>query len=120
MGFRMGYDVHVTRGNRVEISSEEWMSYIRSDAELEFLGVFETRSPAGERITAKAPGLARWTSRRTGAQALFDHRRGKITASNPDAEVFAKLHQVAAALGASVQGEEGEFYDALGNPVTRN
>ena len=43
--------------------------------------------------------------------------RGNVEAKNPDRALLLKMVSVAAHLGASVQGDDGEVYDAEGNPV---
>ena len=45
--------------------------------------------------------------------------RGNVEAKNPDRALLLKMVSVAAHLGASVQGDDGEVYDADGNPVYR-
>ena len=42
---------------------------------------------------------------------------GNIDAKNPDEELVRKMVSVASALGAAVQGDDGETYDSAGNPV---
>lgn len=41
--------------------------------------------------------------------------RGNVEAKNPDHALLLKMVSVAAHLGASVQGDDGEVYDAEGN-----
>jgi hypothetical protein len=40
----------------------------------------------------------------------FDFSHGNIVVKNPDAAILRKMCEVAAALGARVQGDEGETY----------
>lgn len=42
---------------------------------------------------------------------------GNIEAKNPDRALVKKMVSVAAVLDATVQGDDGESYDAAGNPV---
>ena len=42
--------------------------------------------------------------------AWLDCVRGNIYTKNPDEPILAKMLQIAVALGARVQGDDGEFY----------
>jgi hypothetical protein len=42
---------------------------------------------------------------------------GNIDAKNPDRPLVRRMVSAAAALGANVQGDDGEWYDATGNPL---
>src|SRR5262245_44213580 len=42
---------------------------------------------------------------------------GNIEINNPDLVLIKKMASVAAALGATVQGDDGELYDGEGRPV---
>jgi hypothetical protein len=42
---------------------------------------------------------------------------GNVDVKNPDERLVRKMVSVAAALGATVQGDDGESYDSAGNPV---
>jgi hypothetical protein len=42
---------------------------------------------------------------------LLDWRNGEIVVRSPDDAALAKLREIAAALGARIHGDEGEFYD---------
>jgi hypothetical protein len=62
--------------------------------------------------------LALWTaSSQKPKTPWFDYRRGKIVVKNPDPETLMKMWQIAQALSANVQGDEGEIYDQAGNVV---
>ena len=55
--------------------------------------------------------------RRVGdGHAWFSYRDGEITVKDPDREISRKMFTIAVALKARVQGDEGETYDANGNP----
>ena len=100
----MGYDVHITRAEDWadnegrEIAPDEWLVLVRSDPELILT------SENGEyfviwRGTAKYP------------ETWFDWRAGNITTTHPDRATLRKMFQLATALEAKVQGDEGEVYD---------
>ena len=107
----MGYELHITRilegsgGESKPISLEEWLSYVRGDPEMQIRPAAEATSPKGEVIRIPGEGLALWKE-----DCWFDWRRGKITVKNPSEVVICKMKQIAARLGARVQGDEGEYY----------
>src|SRR5579872_4810454 len=114
----MSYSVMIRRceygswGTLNPITLDEWLAYVRNDHEMVLKGEFSATTPKGAVIKAEAPGLAEWTCPQTGKKSLFDHRRGGITIGNPSKQTLTKVCQIAAALGAIVQGEEGERYDS--------
>jgi hypothetical protein len=120
----MGYDLHITRAEdwseseQHPISRDEWVAYVRSDPEMRLDGVAETATPDGGTLRYANPGLAVWLSwsghGRSDGMAWFDHRNGEIKVKNPDRDMCIKMHQIATALGARVQGDDGEFYDSSG------
>lgn len=120
----MGYDVHITRKgdwfeDEPQISLEEWLAAVEADQEMRLDGYAD--APLGERsvLRTQRAGLSVWTAySRDGmddGRAWFDHRDGNITVKNPDAEILGKMWVLARAMGAKVQGDDGEIYDALGN-----
>ncbi|WP_042409939.1 hypothetical protein [Streptacidiphilus carbonis] len=82
----MGYDVHITR-------RENWW-----DEEGQDISVAEW-----EAVVAADPGL--------GAVPLW-WNVGRIVSKNPSDAVITRMREVAKALGARVQGDDGEYYDA--------
>jgi hypothetical protein len=53
----------------------------------------------------------------TEGPAWCDWREGRIVVKNPDGAILARMREVASALNARVQGDDGEAYDeALGTP----
>jgi len=120
----MGYEVHITRknewfGDGPEIGLEEWLSYIANDSSMRHDGYAEATISDGAVLRTEAPGLAVWTAYSghdlNGNMAWFSHSQGNITVKNPDEEILAKMVEIGEALGASIQGDEGETY-----PVTAN
>jgi hypothetical protein len=113
----MGYDLHVHRGDEwsdlppdAEISLEEWRAYVAGATDLRMDDAVETQSPTGEVIRMESPGLTTWTGAPGGGPVIFDFRGGRVVVANPDEPTIARLGEVARALGARVQGDEGEFY----------
>ena len=122
----MGYDVHITRaedwshGETEPISLEQWLEYCRSDPELRIDGYAEATTPAGETIRYENPGLAVWTGypgpEGQNESFWFDWRGGCVVVKYPDILVLKKMYQIAIALGARVQGDDGELYGENGEP----
>lgn len=104
----MGYDLHITRrqdwsqtGN--DISAEEWLAYINTDADLSL-------SDPG------SPCLARWSGKPQSPDPWLEWHEGSIYAKNPDAALLNKMISIAQALGARVQGDDGEIYHSAKEP----
>jgi hypothetical protein len=64
-------------------------------------------------------GMTEWVDPHTGSKTWLDHSKtiGTVSVGNPSQETLVKMFKVAKALGAIVQGDEGECYDAAGNPL---
>jgi hypothetical protein len=108
----MGYDIRITRGSENPITLDEWIIYLKDDAEMRLDGFAEARAGAdGQLIRLERPGLAAWTGHPGGGNVWFMHspRRG-IVVKNPDDEIIAKMLEIAAALRGRVIGDEGEEY----------
>lgn len=120
----MGYEIHITRKeywadeNGTPITLEEWLAYVETDPEMRSDGYAEAKSPDGSVIRVDNPGIAVWTAwsqhSEGGGMAWFSHFEDCVSMKNPDNEVLKKMYQMAEALNAKVQGDEGEIYDATG------
>ncbi len=120
----MGYEVHITRKeewseeNGPEITIEEWKNYIAADPEIRLDGSAEATTPDSNVLRVESPGLSVWLAysghEKNGNMAWFDHFEDRITVKNPDKEILVKMYVIASALGAKVQGDEGEVYDSNG------
>ena len=125
----MGYDVHITRKTDwadqggPEILLAEWLDALKLDPEMR-LHAFAESSVDGAILRVEDPGLAVWTRYSGDAadskHAWFHWRRGEIVVKNPDEEILRKMHSVGKALGAAVQGDDGELYDAQGRTLSSN
>ena len=99
----VGYDAHITRAghwsdNRGrEINAEEWLAYVARDPELRL-------------DTSAGPHVARWSGPSTLPDPWLDWSGGNVFSKNPDPPLLAKMIEVARALDASVQGDDGERY----------
>jgi len=121
----MGYDVHVTRRPNwwdktgPEISLAEWIALVEADPEMRLDGYAEAKFREGRVLRVESDGLAVWTGysgHHNGSTVWFDWRRGNVVVKNPDVEILKKMGSLAQILSARVQGDDGEFYDAAGNP----
>ena len=120
----MGYEVHITRKAEwleqggPEITIEEWKNYVVSDPEMRLDGFAEATIYDGNTLRVESPGLSVWTAyskhEEAGNMAWFDHYKDRITIKNPDDEILIKMHKIASALEAKVQGDDGEIYDSNG------
>lgn len=121
----MGYEVHITRKSDwfaeegAEITLQEWLACVESDPDMRLDDAAEAVNADGETIRFERPGIAVWTAYRGhgegGNMAWFCHFDDRITVKNPDLEILAKMHHLSRALGAKVQGDDGEIYDAFGD-----
>lgn len=111
----MGYDLHIMRGHEwsdpdgPHIGMEEWLAVIDADPSLDLRDELAATSPSGE-IRVPSPGLGTWHGHPEIPEVHFSFRGGKISVRTPDEVVLAKMVQIAAALDAHVQGDDGEFY----------
>jgi len=122
----VGYDVHITRKPGwsdlagPEISLAEWIAVVESDPEMRLDGHAETKVGNGM-LRLERDGLAVWIAyswhEPAGNMAWFDFREGNVVVKNPDSEILTKMSSLAERLVATVQGDEGERYDASGNII---
>lgn len=124
----MGYDLHISRradwvDDGSDITVAEWLAYLDASPDMRLDGYAEAVTDAGDTVRVESPGLAVWTGYSKhglgGNQARFLHSGGQIIVKNPDAELRRKMFSIARHFGARVQGDDGEFYDELGNVVER-
>jgi hypothetical protein len=122
----VGYDVHITRKQNwsdpggPEISLAEWIAVVESDPEMRMDGYAETTVPNGV-LRIQREGLAVWIAHsrhnKPGNMVWFMFFEGNVAVKNPDPEILKKMWSLAQRLDALVQGDEGEIYDASGNPI---
>jgi hypothetical protein len=115
----MGYEVHITRKTNLfdegpEISLEEWEAYADSDPLLSVHGWVTWRID-GNSVRAKIFVVREAGNPDTAALCWY---RGDISAKNPSPAGIVHMVSIADRLNAKVQGDDGEFFDAQGNPVS--
>lgn len=100
----MGYDIHITRAQEWSdtdasrgITAAEWLEYVKSDPQLRLAG-------------HNGPCFTLWLGESRNADPWFDWSAGDLYTKNPDPPVIAKAIEIAQALGARVQGDDGEIY----------
>lgn len=98
----MGYDLHVTRrkdwcNEGDDITKAEFIAYVKGDPEF-------------VHPTVNGDDHAEWKSRMAGVTYPLWWYNGMIVTKNPEPEFIDKLVAIAKALGARVQGDEGEVY----------
>lgn len=115
----MGYELHITRREHwadtetPDISIDEWLTYVRNDSELELTNGYDIKI-GSETLHQDRPGFCEWnahpTEREPNSRPWFSYWEGSIDTKNPDAATIRKMMQIASALNAKVQGDDGEFY----------
>lgn len=124
----MGYDVHVTRRNQWsdehgdEITRAEWLAYVGADSSMRLEKKAIVRNAEGAEFSVEDETLAvwkDWPNRQEGRnEAWMWLGHGNVMAKNPDEFMLRKMFLIADALGAKVQGDEGETYNSLGQMET--
>jgi hypothetical protein len=100
----MGYDLHITRKKfwadeeGSPIKADEWLAYVATDLKLRLDPASKRHSVRFLDIQSQYPDP--WIE-------WFD---GDIYTKNPDEPILARMLQIASALGARVQGDDGEIY----------
>ena len=124
----MGYDLHVTRRDfwadedGPRISEEEWLTLVAADPELRLDGGARVDLPDGGTLGYEDGNTAVWTAwsgnePAGGNQAWIWWFEGNVQVKNPDEEIVGKLWRIAQALGARVQGDDGELYAEDGSVI---
>jgi hypothetical protein len=99
----MSYNLHITRKKNYtdetgpDITADEWLAYVANDPELRL-------DPDNGPYFVQ---IGKWSEF---PQAWLDWLDGQIHAKNPDPPIIVKMLQIATALDASVQGDDGEIY----------
>jgi len=115
----MGYELHITRQEdwadteTTDISLDEWLAYVSSDIELVLTNGYDIKIGT-ETEFQNRPGYCEWnahpTEKEPNARPWFSYWKGSIDTKNPDAQTIRKMMQIASALNAKVQGDDGETY----------
>lgn len=106
---------HWTDSDASPIGEGDWARLVGSDPDLEMTGVAEADTSDGT-LRYENRGLAVWRGHPSGEKVWFDFRRGRVVVKNPDEATIEKMLVVAQGLGARVVGDDGETYEAAGQP----
>lgn len=103
MVLAVGYDLHITRKKLWSaedgpvITEEEWLAYVATDPQL--------------RLNPNSKGHTVTLDVQSGyPDSWLEWFEGDISTKNPDEPILAKMLQIATALKAKVQGDDGEIY----------
>jgi hypothetical protein len=125
----MSYEVHITRKVRgwndatdeAAISLAEWQAYVTGDPEMQADDFVNLTYRTSELTDWQLNGASVWVpyskNGRHGRYARFVHQGDRVTVESPDEEMLGKMQAIAHALGACVQGEDGEYFDDYGAPL---
>lgn len=100
----MSYDAHITRKKFYAdpegppITAQEWLAYVATDPQLRL-------DPSSKRHNATILGI-----QSQHPEPWLEWFEDDIYTENPDEAVLGKMLQIASALGARVQGDDGEIY----------
>lgn len=106
----MSLELRITRAEfwisngKCPITESEWLAYIQSDESL-------------ERVPESGPFYVRWNDpeeRCKYASPWFNWKSGNITTEWPDTYMYKKMLQMAEALQAKIQDDDGAVYTAIG------
>jgi hypothetical protein len=123
----MGYEVHITRkedwfdetGQAILLS--EWLAYIQSDPEMQLDGYAQAHLGDGSVLRTDDPSMAVWVNHpqhgKHDGMTWIWLSQGNIQTKNPDQNTLQKMWHIAQPLGARVQGDDGELYDANGSVI---
>lgn len=99
----MGVEFHITRAESwadnadSRIGAEEWLAYVAGDPEL------RRRPENGEHFV-------QWLGRSEYEEPWLDWRQGNISTKWPDTALYRKMLEIAVALDARVQDDDGNLY----------
>jgi hypothetical protein len=101
----MGVDLHITRAafwaanEGSEISADEWLAYVASDAELRL-------DPRNGKY------FVQWLGKSSYEEPWIDWFQGNLSSKWPDTALYRKMLMMASALNAQVMDDEVAVYAA--------
>jgi hypothetical protein len=119
----MGYDLHIHRAEdwmdatEDPITLDEWSDFVAGARDFRLDNFAEAETENGDVLRLEQEGIAVWTGHPTSDTAWFSYSEGMIVVKNPDEPIRRRMVEVAGALGARVQGDDGEFYAPDGEPI---
>jgi hypothetical protein len=120
----MGYELHIHRSEDWLDASEnpitlaEWAEYVERSPDLRMDNFAEAPLDDGSVLRVEEEGIAVWTGHPTQPDdAWIGYEPGRVVVKSPDEPMVRRMYEVAEALGARLQGDDGEFYGPDGQPV---
>jgi hypothetical protein len=96
----------------------EWLRHVAQDSEFRLDNYAQVELPDGSVLRTEEEGIAVWTAYSGEGpgqgHAWFTYFRGCIDVKNPDQEIINKMVDIAKALDAKVQDDEGTVYGTEG------
>jgi hypothetical protein len=124
LGGEVGYDLHIHRAAEDwmdaadnPITLDEWSDFVARAPDFRMDNFAEAETEDGEVLRLEEGGIAVWTGHPASDTAWFSYSDGMIVVKNPDEPLRRRMFEVAVALGARVQGDDGEFYGPDGEPT---
>lgn len=99
----MGYDLHITRKkfwadqDGPQITAAEWLAYVATDPQLR---LDQSSQSHAVKLSLESEHDEPW----------LEWFQGDVYTKNPDEPILAKMLEIAKALNARVQGDDGEIY----------
>ena len=102
-----------------EIAEDEWRRAVEADPDLAMAGFVEARTSDGRVLRTDDPSIAQMVTHPRLAEhgAWLSFSMGNVVVKNPDDIIVAKMCELGEALGARVQGDEGELYEIRNDVV---
>jgi hypothetical protein len=103
----MGVELHITRAEHwsenddQQIGVDEWLAYVASDPELRLW-------------PENGPHFVRWLGKSAYEEPWLEWSQGNIDSKWPDSALYCKMLEIARALGAKVQDDDGTCYSTVG------
>ncbi|UXH80007.1 hypothetical protein [Roseateles amylovorans] len=97
-------ELHITRAEfwaeneGSEITAEEWLAHVEADPDLSL-------------HAENGPYYAVWSGPSKHEEPWLEWFQGNVSSKWPDTALYQKMLQVAGALGARVQDDDGTFYE---------
>jgi hypothetical protein len=106
----MGVELYITRAefwaenDACQITTAEWLDYVARDSEFRL-------DPRNGKY------FAQWLGKSEYDEPWLDWFQGNVSTKWPDTALYNKMLQVASALGAKVQDDNGTVYSSVGDWV---
>ncbi len=103
----MAYCIYIQR-HAAKISRDEWVKYIKEDADFELINNFKAELETGHTLVTGIPYAGLWKKE---IPFVYVPESGHICVYSPDINVIEKMITISKKMNAIVIGEEDELYD---------